>query len=201
MLIDTTLLVNNPEIIQGLLNGSMQRYGSVIRWAAGTENAGQIVRHLAETPGLTSKLMTVPFSPILAGIDVIGHGLNYHKLIGVERKLIGIEKTLSSVMGLSQIAAGASVLNLGVSIAGFAYMGYKLHQIQKNLGHIQQSMEEGFNRVEAGLNRIDNRMEEGFNRVEYRLNLVDNRLDIISGTIGISVFIGRRQPPKAKKPR
>jgi hypothetical protein len=183
MLIDTTLLVNNPEIIQGLLNGSMQRYGSVIRWAAGTVNGGQIVRHLAETPGLTSKLMTVPFSPIVAGIDVIGHGLNYHKLMGVESKLIGIEKTLSSVMGLSQIAAGASVLNLGVSIAGFAYMGYKLHQIQKNLGHIQQSMEEGFNRVESGLNRIDNRMEEGFNRVEYRLNQVDNRLDNISGQL------------------
>ena len=183
MLIDTTLLVNNPEIIQGLLNGSMQRYGSVIRWAAGTVNGGQIVRHLAETPGLTSKLMTVPFSPIVAGIDVIGHGLNYHKLMGVESKLIGIEKTLSSVMGLSQIAAGASVLNLGVSIAGFAYMGYKLHQVQETLGHIQQSMEEGFNRVEAGLNRIDNRLEEGFNRVEYRLNRVDNRLDIISGQL------------------
>ncbi|AFZ06649.1 hypothetical protein Osc7112_2185 [Oscillatoria nigro-viridis PCC 7112] len=183
MLIDATLLVKNPEIIKGLLDGSMQRYGSVIRWAAGTVNGGQIVRHLAETPGLTSKLMTVPFSPIVAGIDVIGHGLNYHKLIGVEGKLIGIEKTLSSVMGLSQIAAGASVLNLGVSIAGFAYMGYKLHQVQKTLGHIQQSMEEGFNRVEAGLNRIENRMEEGFNRVEYRLNRVDNRLDIISGQL------------------
>lgn len=136
MLIDTTLLVNNPEIIKALLDGSMQRYGSVIRWAAGTENAGQIVHHLAETPELTSKLMGMPFSPILGGVDVINHGLNYHKLIG-------IEKTLSSVMGLTQIAAGASVLNLGVSIAGFAYMGYKLHQIQKTLGHIQQSMQEG----------------------------------------------------------
>lgn len=176
MLIDTTLLVNNPEIIKGLLNGSMQRYGSVIRWAAGTENGGQIVRHLAETPGLTSKLMTVPFSPILGGVDVIGHGLSYHKLMG-------IEKTLSSVMGLTQITAGASVLNLGVSIAGFAYMGYKLHQIQNTLGNIQQSMEAGFNRVEAGLTRIDNRMEEGFNRVEYRLNRVDNGLDIISGQL------------------
>ena len=176
MLIDTTLLVNNPEIIKALLNGSMKRYGSVIRWAAGTENAGQIVRHLAETPGLTSKLMSVPFSPILGGIDVIGHGLTYHKLIGIER-------SLSSVMGLTQIAAGASVLNLGVSIAGFAYMGYKLHQIQKSLSHIQQSMEEGFNRVEAGLNRIENSIIEGFNRVDAGLNRVDNRLDIISGQL------------------
>jgi hypothetical protein len=176
MLIDTTLLVHNPEIIKGLLDGSMTRYGSVIRWAAGTANAGQIVRHLAETPGLTSKLMTVPFSPILGGIDIIGHGLTYHKLIG-------IEKTLSSVMGLTQIAAGASVLNLGVSIAGFAYMGYKLHQVQKTLGNIQQSMEAGFNRVEAGLNRIEKNLSAGFIHLDQRLNQVDNSLDIISGQL------------------
>ena len=174
MLIYATLLVKNPEIIKGLLDGSMQRYGSVIRWAAGTVKAGQIIRHLAEVPGLTSKLMTVPFSPILAGIDVIGHGLTYHKLIGVDHKLIGIdsklirfEKALSSVMGLSQIAAGASVLNLGVSIAGFAYMGYKLHQVQKTLGHIQQSMEEGFN-------RIDNRLDIISEQLAYLYLLVED---------------------------
>ena len=176
MLIDTTLLVNNPEIIKGLLDGSMTRYGSVIRWAAGTANGGQIVRHLAETPGLTSKLMTVPFSPILGGVDIIGHGLTYHKLMG-------IEKTLSSVMGLTQIAAGASVLNLGVSIAGFAYMGYKLHQIQNTLGNIQQSMEAGFNRVEADLNRIEKNLSAGFIHLDQRLNQVDNSLDIISGQL------------------
>jgi hypothetical protein len=112
----------------------------------------------------------------LGGVDVIGHGLTYHKLMG-------IEKTLSSVMGLTQIAAGASVLNLGVSIAGFAYMGYKLHQIQKTLGDIQQSMEEGFNRVDAGLNRIENNLIAGFNHLDKRLNRVDNRLDIISGQL------------------
>ena len=176
MLIDTTLLVHNPEIIKGLLDGSMTRYGSVIRWAAGNANGGQIVRHLAETPGLTSKLMTVPFSPILGGVDIIGHGLTYHKLMG-------IEKTLSSVMGLTQIAAGASVLNLGVSIAGFAYMGYKLHQIQNTLGNIQQSMEAGFERIEADLNRIEKNLSAGFIHLDQRLNRVDERLDIISGQL------------------
>jgi hypothetical protein len=154
----------------------MNRYGSVIRWAAGTENAGQIVRHLAETPGLTSKLTEAAFSPILGGVNVMGHGLTYHKLIG-------IEKTLSSAMGLTQIAAGASVLNLGVSIAGFAYMGYKLHQIQKSLGHIQQSMEAGFNRLEVGLNRIENKLDKGFNKLEAGLHRVENSLDIISGQL------------------
>jgi hypothetical protein len=172
MIINTSLLINNPEIIQSLLDGSMKRYGSVIRWASGTENAGQIVRHLAEAPGLTDKLRDLPFSPIIGGVDIIGHGMNYHKLIG-------IEKTLSSAMGLTQIAAGASVLNLGVSIAGFAYMGYKLHQIQKSLGHLQHSMEAGFSRLERGLDRIG----EGVNQLGDGLNRVENRLDIISGQL------------------
>ncbi|MBE9201824.1 MULTISPECIES: hypothetical protein [unclassified Nodularia (in: cyanobacteria)] len=176
MLIDTTLLANSPEIINGLLNGSMQRYGSVIRWAAGTENAGQIVRHLAETPELTRKLIDFGFSPIFGGADIIGHGLTYHKLIG-------IENTLSSVMGLSQIAAGASVLNLGVSIAGFAYMGYKLHQVQKQLGYLQEFMEGGFNRIETGLNHLENGMMRGFKQVENSLNHVNKRLDNISGQL------------------
>lgn len=106
MLIDTTLLINSPEIITGLLNGSMKRYGSVIRWAAGTENAGQIVRHLIEAPGLTSKLTDIAFPPVLGNVNTISNGLTYHKLLG-------IEKTLSSALSLTQIAAGASVLNLG----------------------------------------------------------------------------------------
>jgi hypothetical protein len=62
-------------------------------------------------------------------------------------------------------------------------MGYKLHQIQKTLGNIQQSMEQGFKRVEAGLNRIENSLIAGFNYVDNRLNRVDTRLDIISGQL------------------
>lgn len=58
-------------------------------------------------------------------------------------------------MGLTQIAAGASVLNLCISITGFAYMGYKLHQIQKSLSNPQQFVEQGFNRVETGVNRVE----------------------------------------------
>jgi hypothetical protein len=176
MLIDASFLVKNKEVVECLLDGSMTRYGGVIRWSKYTEKAGQIVCHLAETPGLTNKLIDVASSPVLGGANVIGHGLTYHKLMG-------IEKTLSAAMGLTQIAAGASVLNLGVSIAGFAYMGYKLHQIQKTLGHIQQSMEAGFDRLESSLNRIENKLDQSFNRVEASLNRVENNLDIISGQL------------------
>ncbi|NEP84075.1 MAG: hypothetical protein F6K17_22355 [Okeania sp. SIO3C4] len=34
-----------PEVQTGLISGKYQLYGGVIRWASGTKNAGQIVRH------------------------------------------------------------------------------------------------------------------------------------------------------------
>lgn len=48
---------------------------------------------------------------------------------------------LSTVLQASQIAAGASVLNLGVSIAGFAYMSYKLSGIQSSLNKLATDLE------------------------------------------------------------
>lgn len=176
MIINTELLVNNQEIIQGLLTGEMTRYGSVIRWSAGTEKAGQIVKHLVETPGVTNQLINLPLTPVSTGTGIISHGMNYHQLLG-------IQQSLSQVMGLTKIAAGASILNLGVSIAGFAYMGFKLHQIQKSLGHLQQTMETGFTRVEAGLKSLENKITEGFTVVLEGLNHLDNRLNIVSGQL------------------
>ncbi len=176
MIINTELLVNNQEIIQGLLTGEMTRYGSLIRWSAGTEKAGQIVKHLVETPEVTNQLINLPLTPVATGTGIISHGMNYNQLLG-------IQQSLSQVMGLTQIAAGASVLNLGVSIAGFAYMDFKLNQIQKSLGHLQQTMETGFARVEAGLKNLDNKITEGFTVVLEGLNNLDNRLNTVSGQL------------------
>ncbi len=62
------------------------------------------------------------------------------------------------VLQLTQIAAGASVLNLGVSIAGFAYMGYKLNQIQNALDNVQKSLEAGFHRIEERLDNLSSQL-------------------------------------------
>ena len=86
-------------------------------------------------------------------------------------------------MGLTQIAAGASVLNLGISIAGFAYMGYKLHQVQKSLGYLQQTMDAGFTRVETRLDQISDQVNQGFMIVLKGLNHLDDRLTNISGEL------------------
>jgi hypothetical protein len=188
MQIPTTLLLENPEIIKGLLNGELVRYGSVIRQAMGTEGAGQIVKHLAENPGITSQLITkgvgVAAAPQI-GVPVIAAELvgNTISQVTTYNQLAGVTQSLSQVMGLTQIAAGASVLNLGVSIAGFAYMGYKLHQVQKSLGYLQQTMDAGFTRVETRLDQISDQVNQGFTIVLKGLNHLDDRLTNISGEL------------------
>ncbi len=108
-----------------------------------------------ESPGFTSQLTTLPLSPVLGGAslvtNVVGHSITVHKLNQVQRML-------STVLQITQIAAGASVLNLGVSIAGFAYMGYKLNQIQNSLDNIHKSMEAGFNRIEDSLDNLSGQL-------------------------------------------
>ena len=151
MIINPTFLIKDPAIIQGLLNGTLTRHGGVIREAA----TGQIVRHLIESPALTGKLMTFAANPILGAAsvatDAVGHGVNFHQLTQVK-------KLLTPILGLSQIAAGASVLNVGISAVGFAYMGYKLNQIQTSLGKMQQSMEAGFKNVDERLDVLSGQL-------------------------------------------
>ncbi|MBD2365385.1 hypothetical protein H6G36_30285 [Anabaena minutissima FACHB-250] len=65
---------------------------------------------------------------------------------------------LSSILQVSQIAAAASVLTLGVSVAGFAYMGHKLNQIQKSLSDIQEQVETGFITLNRKLDGISGQL-------------------------------------------
>lgn len=119
MLIETKILTKDTETIQCLLDGSQKRYGSVIREKSTSQN----VSFLVESPKFTEQLMKVVSSPLLKkgkalANDVIGNNIPVSQLTGMSQQFSGIEQTLSSVLQVSQIAAGASILNLGVSIAG-----------------------------------------------------------------------------------
>ncbi|BAZ45576.1 hypothetical protein NIES4102_26000 [Chondrocystis sp. NIES-4102] len=151
MIINPTFLIKDPEIIKGLLDGTLKRHGGVIRDIA----TGRIKYHLVESTGLTNNLMTLTANPILGSANLvtnaIGHGISINKLNEIQR-------VLPSILQMSQISAGASVLNLGISAVGFAYMGYKLHKIQTALGKMQQSMEAGFNNIKERLDVLSGQL-------------------------------------------
>ena len=151
MLTNSLFLVKDTAVIQGLLNGTLTRYGGVIRETA----TGRIVKHLVESPSMTNSLMNVSANPILGSANVasniVGHGITINKLNQIQR-------VLPSILQMSQIAAGASVLNVGISAVGFAYMGYKLNQIQTSLGKMQQSMEAGFRNIDERLDVLSGQL-------------------------------------------
>lgn len=146
MIIKPNLLLNDSFIMDGLRSGVMQRWGGGIRWAPGQgPYPGAWVRHLLEAPETTNALMRESMPSLLRGAQSSIQGLN---------QLGQVSQTLSNVLQLSQVAAAASVLNLGVSVAGFAYMGYKLHQIQNALASMQDVMVAGFDRIEGKLDKM-----------------------------------------------
>lgn len=145
------IIVNSPlvipsEYVEGVQSGRIERFGGVLRDAM----TKRIIAHLKEVSQSARESEGVA-NPLLGEIS---------KALGSATKGQGIAganmapQMLSSVLQLSQIGAAASVLNLGVSVAGFAYMGYKLHQLQKSMSAMQESMDAGFDRVEAKLDAI-----------------------------------------------
>ncbi|MCJ2543700.1 hypothetical protein [Thermostichus vulcanus] len=147
MLIPTLLSASAP-IVKGLLDGSLVRYGGVIREAS----SGRIVKHLTESPGLTEALMHSPDTPILGGanpiINVLGRQVN--------PQIPGLLS--SSAMGMSQIAAGASALNLGVSIIGFTYMHFRMNQLQNAIIDLKNTVEAGIRDIESRLDTLSGQL-------------------------------------------
>jgi hypothetical protein len=135
-----------PEVLTGLITGQYKLYGGVIRWAAGTANAGQIVRHLI--PASTNLLNTIPGLGFIPGI-IANLQLNELKDI-TQYKTYQLTQLAGQVQSLSQttqqvlqIATGTAVLSglgLAVSSIGFIAINTKLNTIDSKLKEIQKDV-------------------------------------------------------------
>lgn len=188
------LVIEESEVIEGLKDGSLERYGCAIRRTSSLT----ITHFIVEPPEITQKLQEAPSTKLLNSgefsssqsqdepnfIDIINfcgevinklnedenpipnHGYKSFPtesafvVSGTSSNIYSSLATnqLSSILQVSQIAAAASVLTLGVSIAGFAYMGHKLNQIQKSLSDIQEQVETGFITLNRKLDRISGQL-------------------------------------------
>jgi hypothetical protein len=162
MLIET-LLFASPYIVTGLLNGSLRRIGGVIREA----DTGRIVKHLAEAPGHSSALLKQPLSPLVGGANLVIDSLGH---LATQRKLNILQSTASQILNVSQIAAGASVLNLGVSVAGFFYMHHRLNQLQNAVSDFHQILDSGLKDIQFKLDLLSGHL--AYLRIITEKNLV-----------------------------
>ena len=122
------------QVIIGLLTGQYKLYGGVIRWAAGTKNAGQIVRHLLPIAG---KSIGLPLLSPISNIVGVANTYQLHRLSGQVNNLT------TGVQQLFQIANGTmalSGLNLVVSSVGFVVLNEKLKALEGQLNEIQKDV-------------------------------------------------------------
>lgn len=123
-----------PEVVMGLMTGQFKLYGGVIRWAPGTQYAGQIIRHL-----LPVSTQTIG-APILAPISSALGAVNTYQLHRLSGQINALTATTQQVL---QIATGTMVLsglNLAVTAVGFAVLNEKLKSLEGRLNEIQQEV-------------------------------------------------------------
>lgn len=136
------------ETLTGLATGRYQLYGGVVRWAAGTANAGQIVQHLI--PVGLNPLNVIPGLDFIPGIVA---NIQLNQLKGISQfntyqlaQVAGQINDLSqSTQQILQLAAGTTVLSglgLLVSSIGFAALNNKLNKIDSKLKEIQKDVKE-----------------------------------------------------------
>jgi hypothetical protein len=115
------------EVLVGLLAGQYRLCGGVIRWATGTEHAGQIVRHLIP---VGSQTITDPLFGTLNGMFNIANTSQ----LGILRA------TTQTVLQMATGAMVLSGLNLAVSVIGFAIIDQKLRRLENQLNRIEKEV-------------------------------------------------------------
>jgi len=119
------------EFLARIQSGELIRYGTILKDAA----SGQIVGHLKETGNLSQILSMFPINPVSGILDLAANGYQAYQL----NKLMRVMEVLQLTAGIS---AAASVVNLGVSVAGFAIVINKLNRIESKLDKIASGLEE-----------------------------------------------------------
>lgn len=134
----------NPEVAARWAAGQLVRHGGVLRIAKGLPGAGRIVAHLREIPSL---------NPIGTVIDIVGKA---HTAYRLEK----LQDSVEALAGLTKVAAAASVLNLGVSVAGFALVMHKLGKLQDQITGLERAMNARLDGVDAKLDAISEQLVE-----------------------------------------
>ncbi len=122
------------EVVSGLITGMYRLDGGVIRWAANTENAGQIIRHLipiASTIGPTS---------LLAPISGVMGAVNTYQLHGISNQIHTLTETTQKVLEIANTSMVLSGLNLAVTAVGFYVLNEKLKNLEGKLNEIQSEV-------------------------------------------------------------
>ena len=112
-------------VVKGLQDGTLERVGGVIR----DVTSKKIVTWLRDSNSLDPSVISVAsegFSDVNKRLD------------GVENQIDSLGQTLQGSQSILQVSTAASILNLGVSVMGFAVIAQRLNEIENQLKQAQE---------------------------------------------------------------
>lgn len=122
------------EVVSGLITGMYRLDGGVIRWAANTENAGQIIRHLIPiASSISPTSLLTPISGVMGAV-------NTYQLHGLSNKINTLTETTQQVLQIANTSMVLSGLNLAVTAVGFYVLNEKLKNLEGKLNEIQNEV-------------------------------------------------------------
>ena len=130
-------------LLRAVIDGRAVRYGCVVKDGA----TGRILGHLKEVGRLSETLASIPLGPVTTAVQ-IGQWIDTHG------QLRHIRQTLDHLQLISSVGAVASVVGLGVSVAGFALVLRRL------------------DRLESGLNAAMGKLQSVVERLHLKLDLL-----------------------------
>jgi hypothetical protein len=132
------------EVFAGLMTGDYSLHGGVIRWAAGTESAGQIVQHMIPIAqqGISASLFA-PIAGILEGVNTY----QLHNLTGqttaianqvnvIAGQVDALTTATQQVLNIANTTMIFSGLSLAVTSVGFVMLNKKLNNLEGKLNEI-----------------------------------------------------------------
>lgn len=146
-IVEPVLAELRAALVERVRSGELIRRGGLLVIAPGRPGGGQIAAHLRDVTKALPPAFANPPPPSLPG-----------------------------ALHLSQVAAAASVLNLGVSIAGFAILAHKIGRLQSSVNELAALTQSNHVNLLAGLGRLSQQL------VELRYIALDSR-ELLAATL------------------
>ncbi len=168
------------QIASGIANGDFIRNGGVIQ-----DSAGKVVMWLKETSdttGITPNMLSSvdPTGALRLGLQGVDSAMT-------QKKLTAMGMQLSSLQNMAVLTSAASILTLGVSIAGFALICRKIKHLEGRLKEVQKTLTEVDEKIDlsfysnfrAALDLANNAftMSDQSNRRSSALQAIDRFLE------------------------
>lgn len=131
------------DLVAGLATGEYALHGGVVRWAAGSEKAGQIVRHIVP---VAANLTRASAGDPLALLNLahkaavhVGQWVQYRR---TSAGLDAVQDAIRQTLAMSTRTMVLAGFNLTVTAVGFATLSSKLNSLEGRLRGIEDDVKE-----------------------------------------------------------